>query len=285
MYNETLEILMEGINDPVKETILKNQLSYHFNNKILANKNVIDNSIVIVRRIINNFNIDNIIGIQPVTNKEKPNIISNGHEYNIDVTTRSLQCVFPNINDTKYLEAEINEAVAAEIEIEIVNEILKAISDNITDNLIINVSFTSSESIRDLNNTLINEIKKVDGNWIVVSPVALTLLQADHESKYKSAGEKHGTMGGLLPVGLLDENVAVYCNLWMDDMILIGSKIHNKEDTPIVYAPETMVVVGIEENHNENSHFPLLTKGATFVNMDTVKERYRKILIKIENND
>ena len=56
MYKQTLDILMEDINDHnnIKETILKNQLKYHFTHKNTENKNVIDNTTVIgSSRLIN----------------------------------------------------------------------------------------------------------------------------------------------------------------------------------------------------------------------------------------
>ncbi len=277
MYKETLDILMEDINDPIKETILKNQLEYHFKNKTPENKIAIDCSAVIVRRILTNFNIGKIIGIQPITT-DNPTVLSDGVEHKIKTNTRVFTTSKPDINpeDLKTmngidLEAEINQAIAAETEMEITSEILKIISDNITNNLIMDNG--------DVVNVIKNEIKEINANWIVVSLAALTILQSDPKSRYKTNGGKHGTMGDLLQVGWLGDDVDVYCSLLTDNTVLIGSKDPNAEDTAIVYAPETMMMVGDKKSRDGKQYTPLLTCGATFVNLEAVKQQYRKISI------
>ncbi len=288
MYKETLDILMEDINDPFKETILKNQLKYHFLNKTPENKDAIDCSTVIVRRILSNFNVGKIIGIQPVID-DKTKIISDGVEYDIKIDTRPFQTCKPEISYKDLetingidLEAEINQAIAAEIAIEITSELLKTISDNIKNNLIIDASFTNIKNIKDVVNAIKNEMKEVDANWIVVSPAVLAILQSDSKSRYKTGDEQQGTMDSLSQVGWLDD-VAVYCSLWTDDTILIGSKDPNSEDTAIIYAPKTMMIVGDKESSCGEDRTPLLTSGATFVNLEAVKRDYRKISINFDN--
>jgi len=292
MYKETLDVLMEDINDHnnIKETILKNQLQYHFTDKNKENKNVMDNAAVIVRRILSRFPLGNIIGIQPITSEEIPTIKSSGLEYEVEVDTRPLQCGYPCRPSDKELETqsgldlecEINYACSTEIEIEIVAVFLHLIGQYATE---INIDVKGFEDTRGVTDAITAAVIDAHANWIVVPALILAILQSDKHTKYKQGGEPHGTMGDLMHVGQLTINnkeVTVYCSLWgLGDTILVGSKDMNNEDTPIVYAPKTMLVYGDKMQHPDTKEefISLMTQYAKFIHHGDCQEQYRKIII------
>lgn len=285
MYKETLDVLMEDINDHnnIKQTILKNQLQSHFTNKTPENKNVQDNAAVIVRRILSNFTLGEIIGIQPVIDKEAPIVTIGDVEYDIDIATRNLQTSYPDMSkgDLRIyngidLECEINEACALEIETEITNEFIQIISQNATP-LSASVDFPNSNEITDM---VISAAKEINGNWIVTSPVLVSMLQSGNKFKSDSVGVGH-IMAGLMYVGTLNNNIKVYTSLYgVGNAILIGNKHPDREDTAIVYAPETMIVVG---NRTKKSEFDvstmLHTRYEKFIMAAMAKKEYTKLSI------
>ena len=290
MYKEILDILMEDIDDHdnIKEQILKNQLEYHFTNKNQDNKNVMDNAAVTVRRILDRFPLSNIIGIQPITDKENPTIVSGGLTYDIDVTTRPLQAGYPEIKpgnrpegicQSDY-EAEINQAVAAEIEVELVSEFLGLIADNAPE-IKLKAHYWAVDIITE---TIKSAVKEVKANWIVTSPVMISVLQTSND--FVSGSEGVGLMGDIMFVGWLD-NVAVYSSLWnIGDSILIGNKDPDSEDAPIVYAPEVMILSGNKDTHNEfgNTFTRLHTRCGKYIHIHDVNDQYRKITLESEEN-
>lgn len=290
MYKETLDILMEDINDHnnIKENILKNQLKYHFSNKNQENESAISSAAVIVRRVLSNFTIGEIIGIQPVIDKDKPIIISDDTGYYIETSTRPLNTGLPEISEKDLetmngldLQCEINLACATEIGIEITNEILHTIANHAPE---INITLPNYDD-HVLIDTIENAVKEVKGNWIVVPPIVLAMLQSTENPKYKSQGKVSITDGAIIHVGQLNDDVKIYCNTFMrDNMILIGSKEPNNEDTPIVYAPETMLVLPDGEYEVSEDFTPLLTKHEIFAHPYGTKMKYRKISINFEIN-
>jgi len=75
---------------------------------------VMDNAAVIVRRILSRFALSKIIGIQPVTDKKNPTVVSGGLTYDIDVVTRPLQCGYP---DMPKADIKIHNGIDFECEI------------------------------------------------------------------------------------------------------------------------------------------------------------------------
>jgi len=289
MYKETLDILSKDITEPFKKTILENQLKYHFKNKTDENKIPMDCNAFIVRRILGDFNISKIIGVQPITNKD-PVVISEGVEYEITPNTRKLQARSPVLDDIELnslyaldLEAEMNIAIAAEVEGELTKNLMKIISDNI-------ISATTIKSVAPFLNDhgmsvtdlIIKQAKEVDANWIIVSPMVISLLQIN--CNIKTNEERSGGHDNLMLMGWIDDDISVYSTLWADDEVLIGSKDPDSEDAPVIYAPETMLMVsGKKRAKNEFSeHFDLYTKEAMFVNTSAVFKKYRKIIVNFE---
>ena len=93
-------------------------------------------------------------------------------------------------------------------------------------------------------------------------------------------------MGDIQLVGTVN-NINLYCSLWSnvdDNIVLIGSKDPDSEDTPIVYAPEIMIMVGdkIQRKGDFEKITPLMTRYGKFVNHSAVEDQYRKISVKIE---
>jgi len=274
MYKETLDVLMEGINEPFKRAILENQLHYHFTDKTEENKNAMDCSVGIVRRILENFDITKIVGVQPIKNDNSV-VISGGIEYITTPNKRVFQARFPILSIGNEIEAEINEALAGELEFEITNKILETISENIIDSSKISISYGVKES-KITANILKKKIKELDANWIVAPPSLISILQAsgNFESKYG----KSAMCSGAALVGWFNGNINTYSSI-MHDVILIGYKDPNSEDAPIVYAPETIMNIGNIQNDGFDEYFNLYTKDAIVVNNDIVKKRFAKISI------
>lgn len=285
MYKQTLDILMEDINDHnnIKETILKNQLKYHFTHKNTENKNVIDNTTVIVRRILSDFNIGNVIGIQPILDDDH-SIISCGLKYNIGVATLPVNTGYPEPSpkdlETINLEAEINHACALEIESEITNEFVALISQTATE--------LSIEADSYINNTIskttISIANEINANWIITSPVLCSILQTNDNFKSDSSSNGH-IMSGLMYIGTLNDDIKVYTTLYgVDNTILVGSKDPDSEDAPIVYAPKTMLVLPDGEYDTSEPFTPLMTRYGKISDVHAAKLKYRKISINFKNN-
>ncbi len=293
MYKETLDILMEDINDHdnIKKQILKNQLEYHFTTK---NKESVDrknSGAIIVRRILNEFTLGDIIGIQPITNKENPTVVSGGINYEVDIVTRPLNIGIPDITDADLkimdginFEAETHQAVGHGVETGIVNEFLNLIAKYATE---INIDVNGFDDIELVTATIEAAVIDTDANWIVISPMILAIVQSYKHSTYKVGDETPGTMGDLKNVGWLtidDKEVQVYCSIWNSDIVLVGSKDPNREDTPIVYAPETMILSDTRESREgELSDITMLdTRYARFIHHYDCREKYRKITINLK---
>jgi len=282
MYKETLEILMEGLNgDPIKEIILKNQLEYHFTNKSEKNNNDISCAAVIVRRILDDFILGEIIGIQPISDKNNPTVIMNGETVPADVRKRHFQTAAPEITmkDLQYvsgldLSAEINSALALELENEITAEFVNIILRHASK---YKDSFSEDTSSEDMSEAIIAAAEEVDGNWAIVAPVDIALLHMS--GNYNRAGTTRGDMmGGLVHVGVLNNNINIYCHLHADGNILIGKKEQGNEETPIVYAPETMLMIGESISLDGfGSKIPLYTSYSPEISVDA-ENKYRKII-------
>jgi hypothetical protein len=295
MYKETLDILMEDINDHdnIKETILKNQLEYHFLCKNEENRSVISNATVITRRVLSRFAINKIIGVQPVTDKKNPSIVSGGLKYDIDVCSRQLSTGYPNISKKDLetmngldIECEINQACTHEIETEIVNEFLGLISQYAPE-IRATVKGIDLEEIDNISKTILDAAEEINANWIVTSPMVISLLQSSKNIDYIVSTEKHGTMGDIQLVGTVNNINLYFYSLWSsvdDNIVLIGSKDPDSEDTPIVYAPEIMIMVGdkIQRKGDFEKITPFMTRYGKFVNHSAVEDQYRKISVEFE---
>jgi hypothetical protein len=153
------------------------------------------------------------------------------------------------------LEAEIMAALAQEITAEIDQEILtslKSLGSNNGNNLIFdqaNVSgtatFVGDEHaalailINRVANTIAQRTRRGAGNWAVVSPMALTILQSATTSAFARTTE--GTFEAPTNtkfVGTLNNAMKVYVNTYAtDDTVIVGYKGSAESDAPAIYCP------------------------------------------------
>lgn len=153
------------------------------------------------------------------------------------------------------LEAEIMAALAQEITAEIDQEILqslKALGTNNGNNLVFdqaNVSgtatFVGDEHaalailINRAANTIAQRTRRGAGNWAVVSPTALTILQSATTSAFARTTE--GTFEAPTNtkfVGTLNNAMKVYVNTYAtDDTVIVGYKGAAESDSPLIYCP------------------------------------------------
>lgn len=298
MYKETLDILMEDINDHnnIKENLLKNQLRYHFTNKNKENKDVMDSAAVIVRRMLRRLPLNEIIGFQPIMDKDDPFVLYRDVEYNIDIIHKPLQIRFSDINSSENFDlktmygldinTEIIYAASLEIETEIVTEFLNLISEHATEMKIEAKVWEIDKII----NAIISTVNDIDlgADWIIVSPLIVAILQSD-KTRFESDLGGHGTIGELQQVGWLNvvDNIPVYCSLWnQNDTILVGWADTSIEETPIIYAPETMIMVDNKQRDTlaSKEYTQLSTRYGKYVNVEDAKARYRKLSINFGNN-
>jgi len=290
MYKETLDILLEDINDhnDVKTQLLKNQLEYHFTTKDIERQRVLDCSVPIVRRVVDRFRLADLIGVQPITNEKNPTVISGGLKYDVALQDEPYKCSYPDLAEYSMLEGEINQAIGHEIESEIVSTYLNIIAEYAPE---ITFTLTDSwerESLVALADTIEEAIYEIGANWIVVSPLVLSLIQSNPEADYNqdSTGEKKFTMGDLQLIGSFN-GVPTYCSLHLPNdgaTILIGYKDHESEDAPIVFAPKTLIQVGFKaRNDFDDPYYPLSSRQAKFIHIHNVEDQYRKITIKYDD--
>lgn len=292
MYKEMLDVLLEDLNDPTgaKQTILKNQLSHDFANKNKENRGFLMTCNYVVRSILNHLTINELIGIQPVT-PTNLKIVSSGIEWDIFTVTRPLSTCWTleALEDIRSMngldiEAELRSALAIEIEHEITAEIINKIDQVASYSGSKNIIF---ESFEDITKCIIEEVREVDGNWIIISPTILAMLQSSKDATYKQTdGVRLGfSAGSITNAGVIDENIKVYVNTYGDEgTVLIGSKVENREDTPIVYAPETMLMPVKRDANGEEvfgAVWNFMTRSALFVEPVAADAIYKKLVIKI----
>jgi len=153
------------------------------------------------------------------------------------------------------IEAEIMAALAQEITAEIDQEILqslKVLGSNNGNNLAFdqaNVSgtatFVGDEHaalailINRAANTIAQRTRRGAGNWAVVSPTALTILQSATTSAFARTTE--GTFEAPTNtkfVGTLNNAMKVYVNTYaQDDTVIIGYKGPSESDAAAIYCP------------------------------------------------
>lgn len=295
MYKEILDALLDGLDDPtgVKTPIIENQLRYHFANKTKETEDLQNDSAIIVRRVLDKLYISELIGVQPIT-PDNHEITSCGIEYEALPESRPLQCrwTIDAIEDIKNingidLHCEMIHAIAVEVENKITQEIVNKIDQVASYSGSKNIIFESFEDMEDITKCIIKEVKEVDGNWIIITPTILAMLQSSKDATYKQTdGVRLGfSAGSITNAGVIDENIKVYVNTYGDERtVLIGSKVENREDTPIVYAPETMLMpVKMDANSEEvfGTVWNFMTRSALFVEPVAADAIYRKLVIRM----
>jgi hypothetical protein len=152
------------------------------------------------------------------------------------------------------IEAEIMAALAQEITAEIDQEILTSLATLAgTNNLIAwnqtqvsgVATFVGDEhaslavAINRVANTIAQRTRRGAGNWAVVSPTALTILQSATTSAFARTTE--GTFEAPTNtkfVGTLNSAMKVYVNTYAaNDDVLIGYKGQNESDAAAFFAP------------------------------------------------
>lgn len=280
MYKETLEVLMEGINDPIKEQIIKNQLIYHFKNKNPDNMYAIDNSVVIVRRVLEEFNIADIIAVQPIAKLNNECItVTNDDNEEIDTFTTNLA-----FNEIPQLQPEINQAIANELDHSITSKIIEAIYSYApypVNNSEITIDLTKKLFPKNFVDDIVTVTDEVSAEWMVVGLAELTIFRS-HDDFISNNCDVTRLSGGLEFVGTI-YSIKVYTALSIIDTILIGS--NDDENPPIIYAPETMLIVGKSvDNTNGDIRNELLSSSEIFTDLVAISERYRKVSTNIEIN-
>lgn len=298
MYKEILDAFLEGLDDPTnfKKALLENQLNYHFVNKNEENESILNDSALVAMRVIDRLSVNDIIGFQTLSLKN-PKIISSGIEYdNVPLTTRTFlaRWTIEALEDLKNrngidIQCELISALANEIAYDITAEIVGRIHQVASYNGTIE-TVLNPEDVLDhsdiINDIIISETKKVDANWIVVSPSVHLMLQVGKNFKNYSKVKNNFEGSGFSCVGMFNKNIKVYSYLFQDEgTVLIGSKVKNHEDTPIVYAPETLLmpaksdISAVEEGFGTMWNFE--TRYSLFVEFAAAEAIYRKISIKM----
>ncbi len=295
MYKETLQALGEGLQEPVyiKKAILENQLKYHFANKNEENESIHNDSVAIVRRVVNMLNINELIGFQPLS-LEDPKIMSSGVEYDAIIpVTRPFRAGWSMeaMEDMKTLHGidihfELITAMSTEIENEITSEIIRKIDQVAGHAGTVEADFSGTDILEQaamIKQTIISNVREVDGNWIIISPFIVSMLQSCNDSEYKQTESSTWNKSSLTYMGTLDENIKVYSNMFLidDNTVLIGSKVEDREDTPIVYAPETLLMPNSREiPEGFGTMWGFNTRYSLFTEPVSADAIYRKLSIK-----
>jgi Major capsid protein Gp23 len=234
----------------------------------------------ISHRLITNY----IIGVQPVVNSlsDKIGIL----QYNDDVTKLELvvRDVYPKVHKlcTTYpvsypintdknmvayklgidLEEELLQAVARDFAAEIDEALLNSLyarlppatSANTYDQSVLH---KDGQTLRDefaalavligrQANLIATRTRRNKGNWAVVSPTALTILEASHSATFCRFNSNVNSDPGPLyikQVGMLNINMNIYCDPRGDDTtpVLIGYKGISEFDAGFFWSPYTLI--------------------------------------------
>jgi hypothetical protein len=145
------------------------------------------------------------------------------------------------------LEEEVLQAVATEMAHEIIDDILsKMKSEPKTIKL---DSFFSGSALAVHINRTSNEIARLTrrgaGNFIIVDPITLSILQGDKNSPFvkidDETAEKQKNLFRLKLVGTLNNTTRVYCDVLGTDVI-VGYKGSTETDTGIIYSPYVLLM-------------------------------------------
>ena len=94
-------------------------------------------------------------------------------------------------------------------------------------------------------NTIAQLTRRGAGNFIIVDPITLSILQGDKNAPFvkidDETAEKQKNLFRLKQVGTLNNTIRVYCDLLGNDTI-IGYKGSNDTDAGIIYSPYTMIM-------------------------------------------
>jgi hypothetical protein len=270
-WEHTLEALLEGIpldRKAIVSTMLENQYRHLKEQEAFGQKTTLP-IIPIVRRMITDMTIVDLVGVQPITGpvglvyklrcieqeesedgslKLSLEIISQA----IEAQTRKLKAgwTIEAEQDLKVIhglniEAEITAALASEVACEhntewlsriseIANETPYEVDNNVE--LIIAINKAANEIGR---NT-----RRGAGNWIVVPPTGLVRIQEVANRNMSPRDmfvptEEKPTGAGLQYVGMLNKTMKVYVNVYQsEDEILVGYKGGNGEtDAGLIFSP------------------------------------------------
>lgn len=164
------------------------------------------------------------------------------------------------------IETELTKAIASEIAYEVVNEIINKIQDGVktTES---NVSFKIDESsvpnfigdnfskigieIKTVANDIARNTRRGAGNFIICSPMVVSMLQVSAKSVFAPATESTWKGETLKLVGTLDGTIRVYMHLWdksglgeYSDRIIVGYKGSSETDAGYIFSPYNLVMNG-----------------------------------------
>ncbi len=145
------------------------------------------------------------------------------------------------------LEEEVLQAVANEMAYEIIDEVLTKMKSK-TKTIKLD-SFFSGAALSVHFNRESNEIARLTrrgaGNFIIVDPFTLTILQGDKDSPFvkvdDETAEKQKNLSRLKFVGTLSGTIRVYCDM-LGTEVIIGYKGSTETDTGIIYSPYIMLM-------------------------------------------
>lgn len=141
------------------------------------------------------------------------------------------------------MEDEIIHAVATETASEFIDEIL-SILQTTKKEIPYADGFDLSLQISKAANDIARKTRRGAGNFVIVSPTNLVLLQTTGNS-FVSATEEEKTKdrSRLRFAGTLNETIRVYCDFFVDpDTVIVGYKGSTDTDCGLVFSPYTMLV-------------------------------------------
>jgi len=130
-------------------------------------------------------------------------------------------------------------------------------------------------------NSIARETRRGAGNWIVVSPIVLSLLQASNVSSFttKRSDSESDSLYDLKHVGTLNSSIRVYCSLIVEENeILVGytGSYTQYQPTDLPTCTDGGIIKGIHNIVVEDNELKI--NMGTSIDQDSEKY-YRKIVV------
>ena len=218
--------------------------------------------------------LDDFIGIQPMTGPvgliyklqyrevEQEGGEGNGTRLTLEILSEAIEAKSRKLSAAWSIEAsedvkqihgvdiedEIIQAVADEIAYEIIDNVLSQMRSDVATPVNLKNFFSSMElsvHIARAANKIAQNTRRGAGNFIIVDPITLSILQGDGESSYvkvdNETEQAQKQSSRIKHVGTLNNTIRVYCDLFGTDTI-VGYKGPTETDTGLFYSPYILLM-------------------------------------------
>ncbi len=218
--------------------------------------------------------LDDLVGIQPMVGPvgliyklryretEQEGGEGEGNRISLEVLSRAIEAksrkfharwTVESSEDLKHrhglnLEEEVLQAVANEMAYEIIDEVLAKMTTSEPKTVKLDSFFSGAVLSIHINSAcsgIARQTRRGAGNFIIVNPYTLSILQGDKDSPFvkvdDETAEKQKNLFRLKFAGTLNGTTRVYCDMLATD-IIVGYRGSTETDAGIIYSPYILLM-------------------------------------------